>query len=198
MINRPDLHAASALNFDVFKGCFPRGCVPTDLDGIIEIGGHFLVIEWKNPGGKVSGGQQWTFEDMVKLKSHTVMVLHGLLDKTGMMERVDKIILYNPTGSVTTYEKKDASVDKVRYLCQKWSEYAERTPPAWKWMEAQKLVMQGVSYGGGMVTLACNGHTFVMTPTEAQWLGLSLRDNAMSVDHTARVMVDGKGEETRA
>jgi hypothetical protein len=39
------------------RGCFPRGIMPTDLDGVVEINGHVLFIEQKGRGGSIHGGQ---------------------------------------------------------------------------------------------------------------------------------------------
>ena len=35
-------------NWGFLKGSFPRGCVPSDCDGEIEINGHFLRFEMKH------------------------------------------------------------------------------------------------------------------------------------------------------
>lgn len=34
-------------DWSIFNGCFPRGIRIGDIDGIVEIGGRFLMIEWK-------------------------------------------------------------------------------------------------------------------------------------------------------
>lgn len=44
-------------SWDWMRGSFPRGCMPSDLDGVVEINGHVLFIEQKRAGGCVSGGQ---------------------------------------------------------------------------------------------------------------------------------------------
>lgn len=47
-----------------FAECFPRRIGMSDVDGIVEIGGRFLLLEWKAPGGHVTTGQRIMFERM--------------------------------------------------------------------------------------------------------------------------------------
>lgn len=44
------------------------GIEPTDLDGIIERNGRFLLLEAKSPGAKIPGGQRFMFDNLVKMK----------------------------------------------------------------------------------------------------------------------------------
>lgn len=61
---------------DMFDGCFPVGNMG-DLDGILELGGHFLVVEFKRPGVVVPYGQQRMFEKLVATKLFTVIVVRA-------------------------------------------------------------------------------------------------------------------------
>jgi hypothetical protein len=36
-------------SWDWMAGCFPRGIMPTDLDGVVEINGHVLFIDRSVP-----------------------------------------------------------------------------------------------------------------------------------------------------
>lgn len=47
-----------------FDDCFPGRIGMSDVDGIVEIGGRFLLLEWKAPGGAVQVGQRIMFERM--------------------------------------------------------------------------------------------------------------------------------------
>ena len=51
-----------ALRLSVFRGCFPRGCNFGDIDGIVEIDDHFLLLEWKRPGQDLPIAQRKTIE----------------------------------------------------------------------------------------------------------------------------------------
>ena len=56
--------------FDWLNGAFPRGILPTDCDGEVEIKGQFLRIELKNEsllrGGLIPKGQVYLFNALVK------------------------------------------------------------------------------------------------------------------------------------
>ena len=58
-------------------GCFPAHVGATDLDGIVELGGHFLVIEFKHLGVLVPRGQGLMFERMVATGKFTVVIVHA-------------------------------------------------------------------------------------------------------------------------
>lgn len=47
-----------------FDGCFPGRIGMSDVDGIVEIGGRFLLLEWKAQGGTLATGQRIMFERM--------------------------------------------------------------------------------------------------------------------------------------
>lgn len=56
--------------FDVF----PRGIQPTDVDGLVEINGKFLVLEEKHFDADLSNGQRYAFERLAMLGPVTVFV----------------------------------------------------------------------------------------------------------------------------
>lgn len=43
-------------NWGVLADVFDRGCRPADVDGCVEIGGYFLWMEYKGPGGRITAG----------------------------------------------------------------------------------------------------------------------------------------------
>jgi hypothetical protein len=59
------------------RGCFPRGISPTDIDGLVEIKGRFLLIEAKGRGKAVGDGQRYTFNRLAGLPQWTVLVVRG-------------------------------------------------------------------------------------------------------------------------
>lgn len=61
-----------------FAQCFPGRIAMSDVDGIVEIGGCFLMLEWKAAGGAVTGGQRIMFEQLTALSPRiTVVVASG-------------------------------------------------------------------------------------------------------------------------
>jgi hypothetical protein len=63
-------------HFDIehLAQCFPRGINFTDLDGFVELGGNFLVVEFKMNGADATGGQQRAFQALTAL-SERIKVL---------------------------------------------------------------------------------------------------------------------------
>jgi hypothetical protein len=62
----------------VFDECFPSLIGMSDIDGAVEIGGRFLFLEWKSPGGSVATGQRIMFQQLTGLSHRvTVIVVHG-------------------------------------------------------------------------------------------------------------------------
>lgn len=59
---------------EVFAECFPGRIGMSDIDGVVEIAGRFLFLEWKAQGGSVQTGQRIMFERMTAL-SHKITVI---------------------------------------------------------------------------------------------------------------------------
>ncbi len=61
-----------------FDSCFPGRIGMSDIDGVVEIAGRFLFLEWKAEGGAVSTGQRIMFERLTALSPRvTVIVVCG-------------------------------------------------------------------------------------------------------------------------
>ena len=60
----------------VLDECFPGRIAMTDVDGLVEINGRFLFIEWKRRGD-VPAGQRIMFERMTRHPEFTVLVIIG-------------------------------------------------------------------------------------------------------------------------
>jgi hypothetical protein len=57
------------------EGLLPRGCRPTDIDGIVEIDNKFLVLEWKSHGAGLLKAQQMVFERLTVLSTDILVVI---------------------------------------------------------------------------------------------------------------------------
>lgn len=67
-------------DWGVFDDCFPRGIKVSDVDGIVEIGGAFLMIEWKGGRGvSLPEGQRRMLRRFAD-QDNTVVCLRGGLD----------------------------------------------------------------------------------------------------------------------
>lgn len=75
------------LKFDVFAGCFPRDINFTDLDGIVELNGNYLVLEWKNSPCTLPTGQRIMFQRMTSTGIISALIVAGnaeLMEPTHM------------------------------------------------------------------------------------------------------------------
>ena len=71
----------------VLDECFPGRIAMTDVDGVVEINGHFLFIEWKRRGD-VPAGQRIMFERLTRHPEFTILVVLGD-PATMVVERYD-------------------------------------------------------------------------------------------------------------
>ncbi len=64
---------------DILMGAnLPRGIQPSDIDGILEVRGKFLVMEKKNPNEPTKQGQNILLNSLSKVPCFTVIkVIHG-------------------------------------------------------------------------------------------------------------------------
>lgn len=69
---------------DIFTG-LPRGIAPSDIDGIIEVGGRFLVLEEKGVGAGCSRGQYRMLCELAK-RGFTVVVFRPVPDAADGVE----------------------------------------------------------------------------------------------------------------
>ena len=71
----------------VLDECFPGRIGMTDVDGLVEINGRFLFIEWKRRG-EVPAGQRIMFERLTRHPEFTILVILGD-PATMVVERYD-------------------------------------------------------------------------------------------------------------
>jgi hypothetical protein len=64
-------------SWDWMRGCFPRGCMPSDADGWIEIDGRILFIEQKRAGAALTPGQREAFKRLSNEPNCTVLFLRS-------------------------------------------------------------------------------------------------------------------------
>jgi len=60
-----------------FGDCWPGKIGMGDLDGIVEVGGHFLVLEWKSVEKDIPRGQDIMYKRMTVNPDYTVVVVCG-------------------------------------------------------------------------------------------------------------------------
>jgi len=91
-IEDPAAFLASIWNWAPLNPCFPRSVRPTDIDGWVELGGYFLVLEGKAPGVPLKEGQRLSFERMHRWNQtvpglFTIIVIWG----DAVSQRIDQL-----------------------------------------------------------------------------------------------------------
>ena len=116
-------------NWGFLKGSFPRGCVPSDCDGEIEINGHFLRFEMKYENSvrldQMATGQRRQLHSLLNTGYFTVFIV-------GHDERHDtkcvRIWEKTPRGIGQIY-RHDYNNDDLRNLCETWVKRVENIMP---------------------------------------------------------------------
>ena len=91
-----------------------------DVDGIVERNGHFLMMEWKSPGGVITRGQHITFASLTADNiNFTVYVLEG---DPRTMEITSHIVYFN--NYVQHYQV--SSFEQVLGEFQTWAYMADQ------------------------------------------------------------------------
>lgn len=76
-INNWEKYKATHWDWACLDGCFDRGISPSDVDGIVEVNGKFLLLETKSPTARLSTGQHRMFNNF----PGTVLVIWGEPEK---------------------------------------------------------------------------------------------------------------------
>jgi hypothetical protein len=108
--------------YDWLVGCFPRGILPTDVDGEVEVGGYFLRLEFKHEdvlrSGRVKRGQMMLFQRLVETKKFTVFLV-GVSDQG----EPTCIEIYGAKGHKKLH---DLDRSRVQEYCRDWAQKAEK------------------------------------------------------------------------
>lgn len=123
-IKNPSAYLASIWDWGPLRGCFPRGIEPTDIDGFVEIGGYFLILEAKAPGVPLKDGQRHSFERMQRWNKtvpglFTMIVIWG----DAATHRVDQIQFW-PTPAF------EGNWESFKSYVHAWAECAEERAAA--------------------------------------------------------------------
>jgi hypothetical protein len=98
---------------------------PSDIDGICERNGQFLIMEWKRPkddsyeGEKVSYGQQRLLQALAAKEGFIVIIVYGHSDD-GM--KVDKFFRVQPQGPCIQL---GVGTQMFKKFYQQWYELAD-------------------------------------------------------------------------
>lgn len=106
----------------MFAECFPRQISFSDVDGIVEINGNGLLLEWK-PSQEITTGQRIMYTRLTRTCPLMVIVVAG--DAQTMVVSARCVFREGRQG-----KWKQASLDDVKRLFSGWARWAERQPIA--------------------------------------------------------------------
>ena len=104
---------------EVFCECFPGNISFGDVDGIVEINGRGLMLEWKTDTNKPTTGQRIMYERLTKSELITVILVVG---NAKTMEVSHVGTFYKGKQSPL----KSADLQGVKDRIKKWVSWAKR------------------------------------------------------------------------
>ncbi len=115
---------ASHTDYADFIGLIPDNpnLVPSNVDGILERNGQFLIFEWKRPGEKVSNGQRIMLQALASKPSFMVVIIYGNTDNETMIE---SFWLLTPEGKPV---KTGIGFESFKVFYRQWYELANNVP----------------------------------------------------------------------
>ena len=86
LMRNPD---AAHTDYEDLLGLLPSNpkFLPSNVDGIAERNGKFLVMEWKRPNEKISKGQEFLLKALAKTPNFVVIIIIGDTDNGMNIER---------------------------------------------------------------------------------------------------------------
>lgn len=100
--------------WDDLIDCFPGKVMPTDIDAVVEMNGHFLFLEEKRAGNTMPEGQARLFRELSKLAPVAVICFRPVAGESGDME-----VLHLDGGRRNGWER--CSRDELRRRLREWS-----------------------------------------------------------------------------
>lgn len=106
---------------ELFADCFPGRCNFGDVDGIVEVKGNALLLEWKSELRALPRGQRILYQRLTRTGACSVVIVVG--DAETMA--VDAMSIIHG-GVQSPYEPAD--LDLVKRELTAWSDWASRNP----------------------------------------------------------------------
>jgi hypothetical protein len=112
---------ATHTDYAEFKGLIPTNpqLVPSNVDGILERNGQFLILEWKRPKEKISEGQRIMLQALAAKSSFMVVIVYGNTDNETV---VDSYWLLTPEGKPV---KSGVGFESFKEFYRQWYELAD-------------------------------------------------------------------------
>ena len=105
---------------EVFSECFPRKIAMADVDGVVEMGGRFLFLEWKTPDAPISFGGKLTLSSFSRIPGSIAIAAWG--DAKTM--EVCKLMLWcGGRGYESPYLP---SLEVLKQWMERWASFADK------------------------------------------------------------------------
>jgi hypothetical protein len=117
-INNLNTYIEQLWDWGFLNNCFkPTKIRVTDMDGLVERNGHFLLIEAKSLGKDIPIGQQILFNNLIKSDRWHVLILWGAPNSP------EKLQLWGHHSA-----PKPTNETKVQKIVRRWFVWASRQP----------------------------------------------------------------------
>lgn len=110
---------------ELFADCFPRRISFGDVDGIVEIGGNALLLEWKSEERELPTGQRLLYQRLTCSGPVSVMIVVG--DAETML--IDATAIFADGARHPAEGFEPADLELVRHRLMAWSQWAAQNPP---------------------------------------------------------------------
>lgn len=109
--------------WDYLKPAWDWGIAPTDLDGLVERNGNYLMFECKNKGAELNTGQKKAIRDLNLRHGFTVFVVTGFTESS-----VSELSITWPRR-VLHESFTDIDGQFLLKMCRKWFDWVEGNSP---------------------------------------------------------------------
>lgn len=123
-IRNPDKYLASKVptTYSYLRGIFPRQILPTDIDGEIELNGHYLRLEFKEENlirsSNLPMGQKLAFCRLVRDKKFTLFLIGH--DNLGAI-KVMRWVMPGKNNGLKTGIIDPCNEQRLAQACKNWA-----------------------------------------------------------------------------
>ena len=109
---------------EIFADCFPGRISFGDVDGIVEVGGNALLLEWKSEEQELPTGQRLLYQRLTRNGPVSVMIVVG--DAETMLIDATALFADGIRHPAEGFESADLQLIRQRLIA--WGQWAARHP----------------------------------------------------------------------
>lgn len=102
-----------------FDDCFPGKIGLGDVDGIVEMKGFCLMVEWKGDGVSVPTGQSIMFQRITKTPLFTVLVIEGSVKDMSVKR-------YQLWFNSKPQKWMEGDIEEVKNIMRRWASWTQK------------------------------------------------------------------------